>query len=224
MASFKLPAYVHEILVTKYYWRHVITWRTQRWPKHEARMGWQEARKGRYTLSVKLSDFTLWRHTWQKNWVDCAVLTGNNAGLRTVLSSRLSHTELCSSLRESHSFLSLPANTTMASYSLYNLQYPFLAIHSADEHRLIYSFSNTTSYFTFYAFFFSFRITWWPMWLVNSKRQPCFYPLQSHAQEDKQNWPKKKKTDKPDGKPVLCQKTFSSIFRAAIFTQLNNIV
>jgi hypothetical protein len=30
-------------------------------------------------------------------------------------SSRLSHTELCSSLRESHSFLSLPADATMAS-------------------------------------------------------------------------------------------------------------
>jgi len=157
MASFKLPACVHEILVTKYYWRHKIMWRTQRWPKHEARMGRQEGSKGRrYTLSVKLSEFTVWRHTWRKNWVNCAVLTGNNAGLRIVLSSRLSHTELCSSLRESHSFLSLPADTTMASCSLYNLQHPFLAIHSADEHRLIYSFSNTTSYVTFYAFFFLF--------------------------------------------------------------------
>jgi len=35
-------------------------------------------------------------------------LTGNSAGLRTVLSSRLSHTELRSSLWKSHSFLSLP--------------------------------------------------------------------------------------------------------------------
>jgi hypothetical protein len=41
--------------------------------------------------------------------------TGNSAGLRTVLSSRLSHTKLRSSLRESHSFLSLPADTAMAS-------------------------------------------------------------------------------------------------------------
>jgi len=57
----------------------------------------------------------VWRHTWPKNWVNCAVLTGNSAGLRTVLSSRLSHTELRSSLRESHSSLSLPADTTMAS-------------------------------------------------------------------------------------------------------------
>jgi hypothetical protein len=57
----------------------------------------------------------VWRHTWRKNWVNCAVLTGNSAGLRTVLSSRLSRTEPRSSLRESHSFLSLPADTTMVS-------------------------------------------------------------------------------------------------------------
>jgi hypothetical protein len=61
--------------------------------------------KAPYTLSVKLSDFTVWCHTWRKNWVNCAVLTDNSASLRTVLSSRLSHRELHSSLRESHSFL-----------------------------------------------------------------------------------------------------------------------
>jgi hypothetical protein len=65
--------------------------------------------------SVKLSDFTVWHHTWRKNWVNCAVLTGSSASLRTVLSSRLSHTELRSSLRESHSFVSIPADTAMAS-------------------------------------------------------------------------------------------------------------
>jgi len=42
-------------------------------------------------------------------------LTGNSEGLKTVLSSRLLHRELRISLRESHSFLSLPADTTMAS-------------------------------------------------------------------------------------------------------------
>jgi hypothetical protein len=57
----------------------------------------------------------MWRHTWRKTWVNCAILTGNSAGLRTVLSSSLSHRELRTSLRESHSFLSLPADTTMAS-------------------------------------------------------------------------------------------------------------
>jgi len=57
----------------------------------------------------------VWPHTWRKNGVKYRVLTGNIAGLRTVLSSRLSYRELHSSLRESHSFLSLPADTTIAS-------------------------------------------------------------------------------------------------------------
>jgi hypothetical protein len=61
-----------------------------------------------------VKDFTVWNHTWRKNWVNCAVLTGHK-DLKTVLSSRLSHTELRSSLTESHIFLSLPADTTMAS-------------------------------------------------------------------------------------------------------------
>ena len=56
--------------------------------------------------------------------------------------------------------------------------------------NLAYPFSNATSYCTFYGFFSSFRITLWPMWLANSKRQPCFHPPQSHAQEDTQNWQK----------------------------------
>jgi hypothetical protein len=47
------------------------------------------------------------------NWVNCTVLTRSSAVLRTVLSSNLSHRELHSSLWESHSFLSLPADTTM---------------------------------------------------------------------------------------------------------------
>ena len=42
-------------------------------------------------------------------------MTGNIAGLVSVLSSRLSHKQLRSSLKESHSFLSLHADTTMAS-------------------------------------------------------------------------------------------------------------
>ena len=57
----------------------------------------------------------MWSHTWERNRVNCAVLTGNSAGLGNVFSSRLLHRELRSSLRESHSFLSLPADTTMAS-------------------------------------------------------------------------------------------------------------
>ena len=66
--------------------------------------------------------------------------------------------------------------------------HPFVAIRSADELPMIYSSSNTTFYSTFYAFFSSFRITLWRMWLANSERQPCFYPPYSHAQENTQNW------------------------------------
>jgi len=82
------------------------------------------------------------------------------------------HTELRSSLSESHSFLVLPADTTIASPQGTSVS----SIHWADEHRMIYSFLNTTSYSKFYAFFSSFRITLLPMWLANSKRQPCLYP------------------------------------------------
>ena len=70
--------------------------------------------KARYTHSnwtILLRDVTLDR----KNWVNWAVLTGNRAGLRTIFSSRLSHRELLSSLGKSHSSLSLPTGTTMAS-------------------------------------------------------------------------------------------------------------
>jgi len=35
------------------------------------------ASKAPYTLSVKMSDFTVWSNIWRKNWVNCAVLTGN---------------------------------------------------------------------------------------------------------------------------------------------------
>ena len=64
------------------------------------------------------------------------------------------------------------ANPTVSSVYLptprqHNLKaHPFLAIHLADEHRMIYSFSNTTSYSTLYAFFSSFRVTLWPMGLA----------------------------------------------------------
>jgi len=123
------------------------------------------------------------------------------------LSIRLSHTQLRSSLMKSHSFFSLPADTTMASSQGTSVSSnPFSRWTSHDIFLFKYHFL-----LTFYAFFPSFRITLWPMWLANSKRQPCFYPPQSHAQEDTQNW---QKSDKLVGKPVLCQRIFSSVFRA----------
>jgi len=91
--------------------------------------------------------------------------------LRTVISSRLSHRELRSSLKESHSFLSLPAGTTMASSqgtSVSSNSFSRWAYY--DIFLIKYHF-----YSTFYAFFPSFRITLWPTWLANSKQQPCFF-------------------------------------------------
>jgi hypothetical protein len=166
-----------------------------------------------YTLSVKLSDFTVWRHTSRKNWVYCTVLTGNSAGLRTVFSSRLSHRELCSSRRESHSFLSLPADTTMASS-----QDTSVSTNSFSRWAsMVYSFSNT-SYSTFYAFY-SFRTKLRPMWLANSKRQPCFFnPPQSYAQEDTKNW-QKNLTNLMGN--LCCAREHQFSFSCSFFTQLN---
>jgi len=157
----------------------------------------------------------VWCHTWRKNWVKCEVSTGNNAGLRTLLSTVVFHTKNCAV----HS-----GNPTVSSVYLPTPRWhplkahPFLALHSADEHRMIYSFSTTTSYCTFYAFFSSFRVTLWPMWLANSKRQPYFYPPQSHAQEDTQNW-QKKLTNLMGN--LCCAREHSVQFFVQCFTQLN---
>ena len=131
-------------------------------------------------------------------------MKGNRAGLRTVF-----HTENCAV----HSGIPTFTSVYLPTPRWHHLSArPFLAIHSADEHRLIYSFSNTTSYSTFYAFFSSFRVTLWPIWIGNSKGQPCFYP--PIVASIRLNRTDKKKSDKPDGKPVLLQRTFSSVFRA----------
>ena len=162
--------------------------------------------KALYTLSVKLSDFTLWRHTWWKNWVNCAVLTGNSAGLRTVLSSRLSHTELRGSLRQSHSFLSLSADTTMASSqgtSVSSNSFSRWASH--DIFLFKYHF---LLYILRFLFFFSDNI----MADVASKQQTAALFLSIRVTRTRRHTELTKKTDKPDGKPVLCQRTFSSVF------------
>jgi hypothetical protein len=93
----------------------------------------------------------------------------------------------------------------------------FLAIYSADEHCMVYSFSNTTSNSTIYTFFCSFQITLWPMWLANNKQQPCFLSTIVTRTIIYTELPKKK-TNKPDGKPVLCQRTFHSVFCAFFYT------
>jgi hypothetical protein len=153
----------------------------------------------------------VWRYTWGRNWVNCAVLTGYSAGIRTVLSSRLSHRELRSSLMESHSFLSLSADTTMASsQGTQFIQQMSIAWYIPFQIPLLTP--HSTLHFS------SFRITLWPMLLANSKRQPCFYPPQSLAQEDTQNWQKIWETCLENcAVPENIQFSFS----CSLFTQLN---
>ena len=153
----------------------------------------------------------MWCHTWRKNWVNCAVLTGNSAYLRTVLSSRLSHRELSSSLRESHSFLSLPADTTTVSSqgtSVSSNSFSRWATHDIflfKYHFLLHILQIL--------FFFSDNI----MADVASKQQTIALFLSTIVTCTRIHIELTKKTDKPDGKPVLCQRTFSSVLSAVFF-------
>ena len=166
----------------------------------------------------------MWRHTWRKNWVNCAVFTGSSAGFRTVISSRLSHTKLPSSHRESHSFLSLRTDTTMASSQGTSFSSnSFSKWLSRDIFRFKYHF---LLHILRFLFFFSDNI----MDNVASKQQTTALFLSTtvtrtsrHTEliKKKTNLTGNKKKDKPDGKPVLCQRTFSSVFPAAFFTQLD---
>ena len=162
--------------------------------------------------SVKLSDLTVWRHTWRRNWVNCAILTGNNARLRIVLSNRLSRRELHSSLRESHSFLSLPADTTMVSSqgaSVSNNSFSRWASHDIflfKHHFLLHILR--------FLFFFSDNI----MADVANKQQTTALFLSTTATRTRRHTKLTKKSDKTDGKHVLCQRTCSSVFCAVFYT------
>jgi len=165
--------------------------------------------KAPYTLSFKLSDFTVWRHTLRKNRVNCPVFIAIGQASELSFQSSFTHRTAHSTQRipQFPQFVCRQHDGTISRHSS----------HSADEHRIIYSFSNTTSCSTFYAFFSSFRITSWPMWLANSKRQPCFYPPQSHAQEDTQNWQRNWQTW---WETCAVPENIQFSFRA-FFTQLN---
>jgi len=158
----------------------------------------------------------VWCPTWCKSWVNSVLFTDNSTDLKTVFSIRLSHRDLRNSLKESHSFLSLPADTMMASSqgtSVSSNSFSRWILH--DKFLFKYHFLLLILRLIFF-----FYITLWPIWLPNSKQQPCFYPPQSLPEKTHRT---DKQTDKPDGKTVLCQRTFSSIFCAIFFffTQLN---
>jgi len=53
---------------------------------------------------------------------------------------------------------------------------------------------------------------------VASKQQTTALFLSTIAARTRRHTELTKKTDKPDGKPVLCLRTFSSVFRAVFYT------
>ena len=135
-------------------------------------------------------------------------MTGNSEGLRTVLSSRLSHRELRSSLRESYGFHSLPADNTMASSqgtSASSNSFSRLASHDIflfKHHFLLHILR--------FLFFFSDNI----MADVSSKQQTTALFLSTIVTRTRRHTELIKKNRQPDRKPVLGQSTFSSIFLA----------
>ena len=157
----------------------------------------------------------VWRHNSRKNWVNCAVLTGNRAGLRTVLSSRLSHTELRSSRKGIPQF---PQFTCRHHDGI-------ISRHSVSSNSVSRWASNDISLFKYhflhhilrFLFFFSENI----MADVVSKQQMTALFLSTIVTRTRRHKELAKKTDKPHEKPVLCHRTFSSVFRAVFFTQLN---
>jgi len=111
-----------------------------------------------YTHSVKPCDFTVW-HPY---------LTEKLSKVRSfwqeiAQASELSFPVVCHTQNSAvHSGNPAVPSVYLPTPRWHHLKaHPFLAVHSADEHRMTYSFSNTTSYSTFTAFFFSFRITLW---------------------------------------------------------------
>ena len=57
---------------------------------------------------------------------------------------------------------------------------------------------------------------------VASKQQTTALFLSTTVTRTRRHTELTGKTDKPDGKPVLCPRTFSSVFRTVFFTQFNS--
>ena len=130
----------------------------------------------------------MWHHTWRKNWVNCAVLTVITQA--SELSFPVVFHKVNCAVHSGNAIVSSVYLPTPR-WHLLNA-HPFAAVHSTDEHRMIYSFSNTTSYSTFYAFFFLFG---WLMADVASKQQTTALFLSTkitrtrkHTELTKKNW------------------------------------
>jgi hypothetical protein len=134
-------------------------------------------------------------------------LTGSSAGLITVISSRLSHRELRGSLI----FLSLPADTAMALSQGTSVSSNSF-IRKASHYAFLFKYHFLLRILRF-LFFFSGNI----MADVASKQQTTALFLSTVVIRTRRHTELTKKTDKPDGKPVLCQRTFSSVFHSVFF-------
>jgi hypothetical protein len=152
----------------------------------------------------------MWRHAWWKSRVNCAVLTGINAGLRTVLSSRLSHRDLRSSLRDSqcHQFTCQHHDDIISRQSSKFVSSNSFCIWTSHD---IFLFKyHFLIHILRFLFFFSDKI----MADVASKQQITVLFLSTIVTHTRRHTALTKQTDKPDGKPVLCQRSYSSVFRA----------
>ena len=157
---------------------------------------------------MKLTDFTVWRRTWRKKTDYTAQFWKAVAQASELSFPVVFHTENCAV----HS-----GNPTVSSVYLLTSRWHHL--------KALNSFSRWASHDIFlfkyhyllhilrFLFFFSDKI----MADVASKQQTTALFLSTTVTRTRRNTELTKKTDKPDGKPVLCQKTFSSVFRAVFF-------
>jgi hypothetical protein len=135
---------------------------------------------------------------------------GNSTSLITVLSSRLSHRELRSSLRESHSFLSLPADTTMASSQGTSISSN--SFNRRSSHDIFLFKYHFLLHILRFLFFFSDNI------MAETAKDSLVFIHQSHTQ---------KKTHRIDKKltnlmgNLCCAREHSVQFFVQFFTQLN---
>jgi hypothetical protein len=142
------------------------------------------------------------RRNWRKKWVNCAVLTGTGAGFKTVLPSLLSHPD-CAVYSE---------NPTVSSVYL-----PIPLWHHLNNSNLVSSWASHDIFLFKYhfllhilSFLFSFSDN--IMADVASKQQITALFLSTTVSRPTRHTELTKKTDKPDRKPVLCHRTFSSVF------------
>jgi len=159
----------------------------------------------------------VWRYTWRRNWVNCAVLTGNsarpqNCPIQSSFTQRTSQFTqgipqypqfTCRHLDGIISRKSSPTSVSSSSFSRWALPAIFLFKYHFLLHILRFLFC------------FSENITA----DVASKQQTTalFYPPQSHAQEDTELTTKLKKLM---GK-LWCAREYSVQFFMQFFTQLN---